>query len=403
MDLRTIDTMVPRPVLTHEKYHANALFMENIRDTIIDAVQKEFSNEPDCEGDPFGEKRWGIDPTTLCRASETYTSYGSDFPDALADIKISDDDECFYLTHYAVNILLHEKLSPMRYLQGSFMNELQGKLERAIKVAAAQWSARCFAKTKEAYQVSVNGSKLNFGLPKNAETKLPCFHFAFTFAHSTYSDNAEVPDEKIFWDAYCRKAMVDRRIQKEAIPKHELCAADFGREFPLKPGNSRSPIVRILGINHENPNSSVVLEYVKGKNAGKKVDARAKDIELAIYEYNFEDKTTLAVMKAKDEETLFYENKRRLAERMFLSCRTGNQSNMASWSERIDTWKDLKVTYREVFDAYGTSFMLTEIFPNARTNIFGAVCCDADSPEYGHRVLFGWDLIERMAECRNTD
>lgn len=45
MDLRTIDTMVPRPILKNEKYHANAIIMENIRDTIIDVVQKAFSNE----------------------------------------------------------------------------------------------------------------------------------------------------------------------------------------------------------------------------------------------------------------------------------------------------------------------------------------------------------------------
>lgn len=31
MDLRAIDTMVPRPILKHEKYHANAIIMENIQ------------------------------------------------------------------------------------------------------------------------------------------------------------------------------------------------------------------------------------------------------------------------------------------------------------------------------------------------------------------------------------
>ena len=125
---------------------------------------------------------------------------------------------------------------------------------------------------------------------------------------------------------------------------------------------------------------------------------RAKDIELALYEYDFEDKTTLAVLKNKDEETLFYKNKKSLGERMFYSREGSRQSN-----EAFDTWTELKVTYREVFDAYGTSFMLTEIFPNARTNIFGAVCCDVDSPEYGHRVLFGWDLINLIAESRYSD
>lgn len=386
MDLRAIDTMVPRPILKHEKYHANAIIMENIRDTIIDVVQKAFSNEPDCEGDPFGVKRLGIDPTTFCRTTETYISYGSDFPDALADIKVSDDDECFYLTHYSVNIFLLEKLSQMGALQPTFIDELQEKLERAVKVAAEQWSARCFVKGREKRRFSLNGAVF------------PLFHFDFTFAHSTYFDNPEIPDEKIFWDAYCRKAMVDRRVSKEVLPKHELCAADFGREFPLKPGNARSPVVRILSINHEKPNSSVVLEYVKGKKAGKKVDVRKKDIELALYEYDFEDKTTLAVLKNKDEETLFYKNKKSLGERMFYSREGSRQSN-----EAFDTWTELKVTYREVFDAYGTSFMLTEIFPNARTNIFGAVCCDVDSPEYGHRVLFGWDLINLIAESRYSD
>lgn len=398
MDLRAIDTMVPRPILKHEKYHANAIIMENIRDTIIDVVQKAFSNEPDCEGDPFGVKRLGIDPTTFCRTTETYVSYGSDFPDALADIKVSDDDECFYLTHYSVNILLLEKLSPlleklsqMGAPQPTFIDELQEKLERAVKVAAEQWSARCFVKGREKRRFTLNGAAF------------PLFHFDFTFAHSTYFDNPEIPDEKIFWDAYCRKAMVDRRVSKESLPKHELCAADFGREFPLKPGKPRSPIVQILSINHEKPNSSVVLEYVKGKNAGKKVDVRKKDIELALYEYDFEDKTTLAVLKNKDEETLFYKNKKSLGERMVYSREGSRQRNEAYWSEMFDTWKELKVTYREVFDAYGTSFMLTEIFPNARTNIFGAVCCDVDSPEYGHRVLFGWDLINLIAESRCSD
>lgn len=395
MDLRAIDTMVPRPILKHEKYHGNAIIMENIRDTIIDAVQKAFSNEPNCEGDPFGVKRLGIDPTTFCRTTKTYVSYGSDFPDALADIKVSDDDECFYLTHYSVNILLLEKLSllleklsQMGAPQPTFIDELQEKLERAVKVAAEQWSARCFVKGIEKRRFSLNGAAF------------PLFHFDFTFAHSTYFDNPEIPDEKIFWDAYCRKAMVDRRVSKESLPKHELCAADFGREFPLKPGNSRSPVVRILSINHEKPSSSVVLEYVKGKNAGKKVDVRAKDIELALYEDDFKDKAVLlAVLKAKNEEALFYKNKRSLTKRMAHSRKT----SMSSWTELLEAWKELDVTYREIFDTLGTSFVLTEIFPNARTNIFGAVCCDADSPEYGHRVLFGWDLIELMAECRDPD
>lgn len=126
---------------------------------------------------------------------------------------------------------------------------------------------------------------------------------------------------------------------------------------------------------------------------------RAKDIELALYEDDFEDKTVLTVLKAKDEEALFYKNKISLTKRMVHSW----QTSMSSWTEMIEAWKELDVTYREIFDTLGTSFVLTEIFPNARTNIFGAVCCDADSPEYGHRVLFGWDLIERMAECRNPD
>ena len=399
MDLRAVDTMVPRPILKHEKYHANAIIMENIRDTIIDVVQEAFSNEPDCEGDPFGVKRWGVDPTTLCRTAMTLSYGGSNFAAALADIKISDDDDFCYATHYAVNILFHEKIPPLKYLQAVFLDEIQGKLERALKVAAEQWSARCFVRVREGRQFSVNSSKLELGLPKVGESAIPALHFAFTFVHSTYFDNSEVPDEKIFWDAYCRKAMIDRRVNNEVIPRHELCAADFGREFPLKPGKPRSPIVRILSINHEKPNSSVVLEYVKGKNAGKKVDVRAKDIELALYEDDFEDKTALSVLKAKDEEALFYKNKISLTKRMVHSW----QTSMSSWTEMLEEWKELDVTYREIFDTLGTSFVLTEIFPNARTNIFGAVCCDADSPEYGHRVLFGWDLIERMAECRNSD
>ena len=91
------------------------------------------------------------------------------------------------------------------------LDELQEKLERAVKVAAEQWSARCFVKGREKRRFSLNGAAF------------PLFHFDFTFAHSTYFDNPEIPDEKIFWDAYCRKAMVDRRVSKEVLPKHERC------------------------------------------------------------------------------------------------------------------------------------------------------------------------------------
>ena len=81
---------------------------------------------------------------------------------------------------------------------------------------------------------------------------------------------------------------------------------------------------------------------------------RAKDIELALYEDDFEDKTALSVLKAKDEEALFYKNKISLTKRMVHSW----QTSMSSWTEMIEAWKELDVTYREIFDTLGTSFVL---------------------------------------------
>lgn len=382
MDLSAIDTTKPRPILKHNKYNAHALVTDNIRDTIIDAIRQEFSNEPNCDGDPFGEKRWGFDPTKFCNAVQPwpFNFIGSDAPTASA-VKVSDGDDFRYCTKYKVTIMLQETRDSSKYLQSPFTDALQEKVERALKVAAKQWSARFFVSQRGGYLYSPDDAKSS--VTQNDTVSIPIITFDFTFVYSTFSGNPEVPDEKIFWDAYCRKAMVERRICGVQLSKHELCATDFGREFPLRPNSSRSPVVRISGINYEFPNYKAVVEYTRGKKAGTKTDVKCETIEQALYEEDFEDKALLAVDKSRDEEALFYENKQVI-------------------QDELDDF-GIDISYKEMFEAFGTSYVLTEIFPRARINIFGAVCCDEDSPDFGHRLRFGWELIDLIAESRSAD
>lgn len=382
MDLSAIDTTKPRPILKHNKYNAHALVTDNIRDTIIDAIRQEFSNEPNCDGDPFGEKRWGFDPAKFCETKQPWPIdyIGSDAP-VVSEVKASDDDDFRYCTNYTATIMLHETPDPTKYLQAPYMDALQEKLERALKVAAEQWSARFFVSHRLGYPYPIKNAKSS--VSQKDTVSIPVCLFDFTFIFSTFYDNPEVPDEKIFWDAFCRKAMVERRICGVQLSKHELCATDFGREFPLRPNSSRSPVVRISGINYEFPNYKAVVEYTRGKKAGTKTDVKCETIEQALYEEDFEDKALLAVDKSRDEEALFYENKQVI-------------------QDELDDF-GIDISYKEMFESFGTSYVLTEIFPRARINIFGAVCCDEDSPDFGHRLRFGWELIDLIAESRSAD
>ena len=120
-----------------------------------------------------------------------------------------------------------------------------------------------------------------------------------------------------------------------------------------------------------------------GEKAGEEESLFRVDVEKALFEQEGKDEETIAVETAKDEEEAFLKN----------VPLVDNELAAAG----IKT-----LSYKEIFDVSGKSFMLTAIYPNGRTRKFSAVCIEDGSPDCGHVFPFGWELLDYVAQARET-
>ena len=166
-------------------------------------------------------------------------------------------------------------------------------------------------------------------------------------------------------------------------PKRDLLAEDFGKAFQYPLGTGSDATVRIIGVDAETPFTRVLVRRETGEKAGEEESLFRVDVEKALFEQEGKDEETIAVETAKDEEEAFLKN----------VPLVDNELAAAG----IKT-----LSYKEIFDVSGKSFMLTAIYPNGRTRKFSAVCIEDGSPDCGHVFPFGWELLDYVAQAREA-
>lgn len=340
-----------------------------MHDDLIDSITKKFSDDYFCDGDPFGVRRCGTPPSRFCKL-------------------VPNEAASPYFTEFVVGLLLNEKRGQVLRLSGLFRDYIMSEFEPVVSSVASRWSAR--------YTVKPNSIRTSdgriFGISAQSgnQSEPQPYWFSVRFFHSVYANSSMVPNDKIIWDSYCRCVRLQRQDELCAAarkqgekPKRDLLAEDFGKAFQYPLGTGNDATVRIIGVDAETPFTRVLVRRETGEKAGEEESLFRVDVEKALFEQEGKDEETIAVETAKDEEEAFLKN----------VPLVDNELAAAG----IKT-----LSYKEIFDVSGKSFMLTAIYPNGRTRKFSAVCIEDGSPDCGHVFPFGWELLDYVAQAREA-
>ena len=364
-----LDTVMQSPFLKNDTYCAHDSVAENLHDDLIDSITKKFSDDYFCDGDPFGVRRCGTPPSRFCKL-------------------VPNEAASPYFTEFVVGLLLNEKRGQNLRLSGLFRDYIMSEFEPVVSSVASRWSAR--------YTVKPNSIRTSdgriFGISAQSgnQSEPQPYWFSVRFFHSVYANSSMVPNDKIIWDSYCHCVRLQRQDELCAAarkqgekPKRDLLAEDFGKAFQYPLGTGNDATVRIIGVDAETPFTRVLVRRETGEKAGEEESLFRVDVEKALFEQEGKDEETIAVETAKDEEEAFLKN----------VPLVDNELAAAG----IKT-----LSYKEIFDVSGKSFMLTAIYPNGRTRKFSAVCIEDGSPDCGHVFPFGWELLDYVAQARET-
>lgn len=321
MDVSTIDTsenvVMPNP--------------DDVINDIFDAVLNgDIGTRDYCAKDPFGTKRYKTTPkerSFLCQ-NRTVT---------LA---------VFHIVIAAAYEFSPEDRKTMFDDVSDVANAVAAKYGARVLVNERQWL------TKNA----VNESNQNV-----VTVVVP---FEIQLFHTPYSFDKTISDEKIIWDAYCRRVNVTQNVHYG----RRLFPSDFGKEY-----KHARKTCQIAGVDLKNPERRVsVVRY----SQNSKPEATTVDrVELGriLYVNETEDLVALAAEKTAEEARLFNADKKLLRMRLDAS--------------------GIDVTYREVFSLGGSDYMLTGIQPRAKRYTFSALCLDETGPRAGKTVKFTYDEV----------
>lgn len=188
--------------------------------------------------------------------------------------------------------------------------------------------------------------------------------FEIQFFHTPYSFDKTISDEKIIWDAYCRRVNVTQSVQNG----RRLFPSDFGKEY-----KHARKTYQIVGVDLKNPERRVsVVRYSRNSNPDATTVGRG-ELGRILYVNEAEDFDALAAEKAAEEVRLFNTNKKLLRMRLDAS--------------------GIDVMHREIFSLGGSDYMLTGIQPRARRYTFSALCLDETGPRAGKTVKFTYDEV----------
>lgn len=243
-------------------------------------------------------------------------------------------------------------------------------MERIAETVANRYESRSF--------VSCNTSCSTVDMVLHATTNtnqvcsIPVFPFEVCFFKTPYYNSPE-PTEKIMWDAFCRA----RARSSKKPEKRELRPDDWGKEFPYG-----KYTYKILGpsVSQNATDGENYIDVLRTSGyRALKFSGRIKrqELERALYEMEYEDKSELAIEKSHAEESEFYRNKRFIQQKLVAS--------------------GIDVVYREVFSirikTQPHEFQLVGVIKKARKYPFLAECIDETGEYAGKRCRLSYNAV----------
>ena len=259
-----------------------------------------------------------------------------------------------------------DELDHTKLLSSHFIEDL----ERIAETVANRYESRSF--------VSCNTSCSTVDMVLHATTNtnqvcsIPVFPFEVCFFKTPYYNSPE-PTEKIMWDAFCRA----RARSSKKPEKRELRPDDWGKEFPYG-----KYTYKILGpsVSQNATDGENYIDVLRTSGyRALKFSGRIKrqELERALYEMEYEDKSELAIEKSHAEESEFYRNKRFIQQKLVAS--------------------GIDVVYREVFSirikTQPHEFQLVGVIKKARKYPFLAECIDETGEYAGKRCRLSYNAV----------
>lgn len=319
---------------------------EHLLTDLLDAIQSVLSEgiHPYCEEDPLGLKRFDVSRSSLgyVRQTETITC---------VSVRIVANRDSIYRTN-------------------AERDEAKADLEHIAEDVAKRYESRSFVACNTSWPSA--DKVLHAATNANQVCSVHVFPFEVCFFKTPYYSSPE-PTEKIMWDAFCRA----RARSSKKSEKRELRPDDWGKEFPYG-----KYTYKILGPsvsqNISDGENHIDLLRTEGYRAMKhRCWIKRQDLERALYEMEYEDKSELAIEKGHAEEAEFYRNKRFIQPKLDAS--------------------GIDVVYREVFSLQGKTqnhdFRLVGFVKKARKYQFLAECIDETGEYAGKRCKLPYNAV----------
>lgn len=319
---------------------------EHLLTDLLDEIQNTLEEglHTYCEEDPLGLKRHDISRSSLgyVRQTETITC---------VSVRIVANRDSIYRTEIE-------------------RNEAKADLELIAETVANRYESRSF--------VACNTSRSTVDMVLHATTNtnqvcsIPVFPFEVCFFKTPYYSSPE-PTEKIMWDAFCRA----RARSSKKSEKRELRPDDWGKEFPYG-----KYTYKILGpsVSQNATDGENYIDVLRTSGyRALKFSGRIKrqELERALYEMEYEDKSELAIEKSHAEESEFYRNKCFIQQKLVAS--------------------GIDVVYREVFSirikTQPHEFQLVGVIKKARKYPFLAECIDETGEYAGKRCRLSYNAV----------
>lgn len=319
---------------------------EQLLTALLDEIQSVLSEgiHPYCEEDPLGLKRFDVSRSSLgyVRQTETITC---------VSVRIVANRDSIYRTN-------------------AERDEAKEDLERIAEDIAKRYGSRSIVVCNTSW--SCADRLLHTTTNKNQVCPVHVFPFDVCFFTTPYF-NSEEPTEKIMWDAFCRA----RTGAFKKSEKRELRPDDWGKEFPYG-----KYTYKILGpsVSQNVTDGEKYIDVLRTKGyRAMKFRGRIKreELERALYEMEYEDKSELAIEKSHAEEAEFYRSKRFIQPKLNAS--------------------GIDVVYREVFSLKGKTqnhdFRLVGFIKKARKYPFLAECIDETGEYAGKRLKLSYNTV----------
>lgn len=293
-----------------------------IRDKLMDAVEEALKGNANCGYDPFGAERFGIKRHN-CGYIQKNGSY-------IVGIGLRIVMDTNYDSDVSRELIRQDMLPAVQRVAAQF----------GVRATVVERSSKLFDAELEDKTIR-----------RNVLINL----FECRFYRTVFHDEAQVPTEKIEWDAYCAHCAT---LPRDVPPKRLLNPNDFGITF--KKGRYEYELV---GVYKHRPWKYVVGKRIGEGSTGKEILIPREEMEQICYELQCTDKDALALENAKDEEAAFYRNKEYIRYKL----------------ERYG----IDISYREMYSFDGHDFIIIGIQPKAHTYPFVVRCVDEDGPMAG--------------------